>query len=144
MATVYTQYTNMYSDFVISQSEGRPLYQQIIEQIKGRVAVGELAPGEEIPSIRQLAADLCVSVITVKRAYLELERDGVVVTQHGKGSMIANRPDLACRLYGEELAEHLEQAVRLAALLGLTQAELAKRLREAAERPTEHRTAKER
>ena len=134
----------MHSGFVISQSDGRPLYLQIIEQIKQRVAVGEWAPGEEIPSIRQLAADLCVSVITVKRAYLELERDGVIVTQHGKGSMVATQPDLAPRLYDEELTEHLEQVARLAALRGLTQAELVKRLREAAGRLTGYRTAKER
>ncbi len=134
----------MHSGLVISQSDGRPLYLRIIEQIKQRVAIGEWAPGDEIPSIRQLAAELCVSVITVKRAYLELERDGVIVTQHGKGSTIAARPNLASRLNGEELTEHLEQAVRLAARLGLTHAELVKRLREAAERLTDHRMAKER
>ncbi len=134
----------MHSGLVISQSDGRPLYLRIIEQIKQRVAIGEWAPGDEIPSIRQLAAELCVSVITVKRAYLELERDGVIVTQHGKGSTIAARPNLASRLNGEELTEHLEQAVCLAARLGLTHAELVKRLREAAERLTDHRMAKER
>ncbi len=132
----------MHSGLVISQADGRPLYLQIIEQIKQRVAIGELAPGDEIPSIRQLAAELCVSVITIKRAYLELERDGVIVTQHGKGSAIAARPDLAPRLNNEELAQHLEQAVRLATMLGLTQAELVKRLRETADRLTEHRMAK--
>ena len=60
----------MHSDILISQSDGRPMYLQIMEQIKQRVAVGEWAPGEEIPSIRQLAVSLSVSVITVKRAYL--------------------------------------------------------------------------
>ena len=83
--TVYTQYINMHSDIVISQSDSRPMYLQIMEQVKQRVAVGEWAPGDEIPSIRQLAMALRVSVITIKRAYLELEREGVIVTQHGKG-----------------------------------------------------------
>ena len=65
------------------------MYLQIVEQIKQRVSVGDWVSGQEIPSIRQLAVALCVSVITVKRAYLELEREGVIVTQHGKGSMVA-------------------------------------------------------
>jgi GntR family transcriptional regulator len=123
----------MHSDIIISQSDGRPLYQQIMEQIKQRVAVGEWARGEEIPSIRQLAVALQVSVITVKRAYLELERDGVILTQHGKGSIVAPDPGLGQRLYDEELAEHIEQAARLGALLGLDPEELSARVQEAAD-----------
>ena len=122
----------MHSEFVISQSDGRPMYLQIMEQIRLRVAVGEWAPGDEIPSIRQLAVTLSVSVITVKRAYLELEREGVILTQHGKGSVIAPNPDLTPRLYEEELSSHLEQAAQLGALLGLSVANLEHRLREAA------------
>lgn len=113
------------------------MYLQIMEQIKQRIAVGEWKPGEEIPSIRQLAVALRVSVITIKRAYLELEREGVIVTQHGKGSMVAPDPDLAPRLYDEELAEHLEQVVRLGVLLGLTSKEIVQRLREAMDRVNE-------
>src|SRR5260221_7792201 len=63
-------------DLIISKADGRPMYLQIMEQIKQRVAVGDWARGAEIPSIRQLAVGLRVSVITVKRAYLELEREG--------------------------------------------------------------------
>jgi len=77
---VYTQYIDMHSDIVISQTDSRPMYLQIMEQVKQRVAVGDWAAGEEIPSIRQLAVALRVSVITVKRAYLELEREGVILT----------------------------------------------------------------
>src|SRR5262249_41745367 len=95
------------SDLVISQSDGRPMYLQIMEQIKQRVAVGDWPRGGEIPSSRQLAIALRVSVITVKRAYLELEREGVIVTRHGKGSFIAEA-DLRPRLHDEELAQHLE------------------------------------
>jgi len=119
------------------------MYLQIMEQIRQRVAVGEWAPGEEIPSIRQLAVALRVSVITVKRAYLELEREGVIVTQQGKGSIVAPDPELSPRLYHQEFTEHLDQAVRLAALLGLTPEELAARLREASERLTAGRVTKE-
>ena len=113
------------------------MYLQIMEQIRQRVAVGEWAPGDEIPSIRQLAVALSVSVITIKRAYLELEREGVIVTQHGKGSFIAPNPDVNPRIYEEELDEHLEQAARLGALLGLTESELGGRLREATTRLAE-------
>src|ERR1035438_10192819 len=107
----------MSSTFVISQTDKRPIYLQIMEQIKQRVAVGDWIEGQDIPSIRQLAVDLQVSVITVKRAYLELEREGVIVTQQGKGSQVASTPGLAARLQEEELSMHLEQAARLATLL---------------------------
>lgn len=120
----------MHSEFVISQSDRRPMYLQIMEQIRQRVAVGEWAPGDEIPSIRQLAVALRVSVITVKRAYLELEREGVILTQHGKGSIVAPNPDLSPRLYEDELSDHLEQAARLGALLGVSSDDLAQRLRQ--------------
>jgi GntR family transcriptional regulator len=126
---VYTQYIQMSSLFVISQSDSRPMYLQIMEQVRQRVAVGEWKPGESIPSIRALAVELQVSVITVKRAYLELEREGVIVTQHGKGSIVARDPDLGPRLYEEEFQEHLRQVVRIGTLLGLTENEIRDRVR---------------
>jgi GntR family transcriptional regulator len=95
------------------------------------VSVGDWARGQEIPSIRQLAIALRVSVITVKRAYLELEREGVIVTQHGKGSMVAADAGLNPRLHEEQMVEHLEQAARLGELLGLAPEEVAARLNEA-------------
>lgn len=118
------------SEFVISQADGRPMYLQIIEQIKRRIAVGDWRAGHPIPSIRQLAVDLEVSVITVKRAYLELEREGVIATQHGKGSVVAARTDLASQIYEQELTKHLEQVVRLGQLLGLRMKDLQARLRD--------------
>jgi len=131
---VYTQSSNMHSGIVISQSDSRPMYLQIMEQIKQRIAVGDWRSGQEIPSIRQLAVELRVSVITVKRAYLELDREGVIVTQHGKGSTVATDPNLSPRLHHQELTEHIDQVVRLGELLGLTLEELGSRLREAADR----------
>src|SRR5271154_1734562 len=124
----------MHSDIVISQSDGRPMYLQIMEQIRQRVAVGDWARGQEIPSIRQLAVTLRVSVITVKRAYLELEREGVIVTQHGKGSIVATDPGLGPRLYDREFEEHLEQVVRIGTLLGLNSKQMGLRLRDTASR----------
>jgi GntR family transcriptional regulator len=140
---VYTQYIDMHRDLLISQSDGRPMYLQIMEQIKQRVAVGDWVKGQEIPSIRQLAISLQVSVITVKRAYLELEREGIIVTQHGKGSIVAPDLVLSSRLYDEELVEHLDNVARLGELLGLTSKELASRLHEATVRFAERSSMKE-
>lgn len=126
--------------FIISQSDKRAMYLQIMEQIKQRIAVGDWKEGQAIPSIRQLAVDLQVSVITVKRAYLELEREGVIVTQHGKGSRVSSTPGLGARLREQELEQHLEQATRIAAELGLGPDELEERLREASERQAEKET----
>ena len=123
----------MNDGFVISQSDKRPIYLQIIEQIKRRIAIGDWQEGQTIPSIRQLAADLQVSVITVKRAYLELEREDVIVTQQGKGSRVASNPGLGMRLHEQELRNHLEQAIRLSGILGIRPKELAGRLREASD-----------
>lgn len=127
----------MNSSIVISQSDGRPMYLQIMEQIKQKVAVGEWAPGEEIPSIRMMSVSLRVSVITVKRAYLELEREGVIITQHGKGSIVAKDPGLGPRLYDQEFEEHMEQVVRIGTLLGLSEKQMTHRLREIASRLNE-------
>ena len=121
----------MSTSIIISQTDGRPMYLQIMEQVRQKIGAGEWKPGEQIPSIRALAIALQVSVITVKRAYLELEREGVIVTQHGKGSIVAPDPNLGQRLYREELEEHLRQVARIAMLLGLTEHEIVERLRDA-------------
>ncbi len=130
----------MYGTLTISQTDKRPIYLQIMEQIIQRIAIGDWAEGQAIPSIRQLAVDLQVSVITVKRAYLELEREGVIVTQHGKGSRVASTPGLGARLREQELQEHLEQATRIAAMLGIRPGQLEARLREAGDRIAEKET----
>jgi GntR family transcriptional regulator len=130
----------MHGSFVISQTDKRPMYLQIMEQMKQRIAVGDWKEGQPIPSIRQLAVDLQVSVITVKRAYLELEREGVIVTQQGKGSHVASNPGLGSRLREQELEQHLEQATRIAAMLGIRPKELEHRLREAGDRISEKET----
>ena len=123
----------MHSGIVISQTDSRPMYLQIMEQIKQRILVGDWQPGQEIPSIRQLAVELSVSVITVKRAYLELDREGVIITQHGRGSIVAPGVDLNPRLYQEELREHIEHVARLGDVLGIPPGELASRVLDAAE-----------
>ncbi len=120
---------SMYSGINISQTDARPMYLQIMEQIQQRIAAGDWAAGRELPSIRVLAADLKVSVITIKRAYLDLESEGVIVTRHGKGSFVADVNGLAGELQEEKLAEHLATAAGIAVTLGLSEDELAARLR---------------
>ena len=119
----------MYSGINISQTDARPMYVQIMEQIRARIAAGDWAPGKELPSIRALAAALNVSVITIKRAYLDLESEGVIVTRHGKGSFVADVNGLAGELQTEQLDEHLTRAAEIGRLLGLTEDELSARLR---------------
>ncbi|MDO4581012.1 MAG: GntR family transcriptional regulator [Bacillota bacterium] len=76
-------------EVVISNSSGQPLYEQISSQIKSKILSGELRPGEALPSMRALAAGLRISVITTKRAYEDLEREGFIETVGGKGSFVS-------------------------------------------------------
>ena len=114
---------------IISQTDPRPLYLQIKEQIRHRIALGELKAGDELPSIRVLAAEIRVSVITIKRAYLELELEGVIQSRQGRGSYVSDNVTLGDNLKEQELDEHLTAAVRAARLLNLDEDELAARLR---------------
>jgi GntR family transcriptional regulator len=118
----------IHSWITLSASDARPLYLQVIEQITRRVAVGDLVPGAELPSIRELAANLKVSVITIKRAYLELERDGVIVTRQGKGSVVAERHGLQSTIQERELKQHLAEAASLGLLMGLSKTEMQRRV----------------
>jgi GntR family transcriptional regulator len=121
----------MHSGLNISQTDARPMYLQIMEQIRMRIAAGDWAPGKELPSIRALAADLRVSVITVKRAYLDLETARVIVTRHGKGSFVADVNGLAGELQVAKLEEHLAAAAEIGRHAGLTEDDLAERMRRA-------------
>ena len=121
----------MYSGIHISQTDGRPMYLQIMEQIRARIAAKDWPAGKELPSIRALAAALNVSVITIKRAYLDLETEGVIVTRHGKGSFVADVNGLAGELQDKKLDEHLAEAAAIARQTGISEEELAARLRRA-------------
>ena len=78
-------------DIIIRNSGGIPIYDQITRQVKGLILRGELREGEALPSMRLLAKELRISVITTKRAYEELERDGFLTTIPGKGCFVAPR-----------------------------------------------------
>ena len=119
----------MHSPLTISQADRRPMYLQIMDQIRHRIAIGDWLPGQEIPSIRALAVAVKVSVITVKRAYLELEREGVIVTRQGRGSFVSETVDLGKSLRNQMLDEHLAAAAEIGRELGFTPEELEKRLR---------------
>jgi len=78
-------------NIIISNANKQPIYEQIYMQFKNSIISGELAEGEALPSIRSLAKDLRISVITTKRAYTELEKDGFINTVAGKGSYVAKK-----------------------------------------------------
>ncbi len=108
-------------DIIISNAGGQPIYEQICRQIKGAIATGKLRPGEALPSIRALARDLRISVITTKRAYEELEREGFLYTVAGKGCFVAQENlELARENSLREIEGHLSAALELAAQCGLT------------------------
>ena len=92
--------------FQIDLTNHTPIYLQIMSQVMHAVASGELAPGEQLPTVRQLAADLRVNFNTVARAYRQLDEEGIISTQHGRGTFIlepASRQDSA-RLRKQDLA----------------------------------------
>ena len=117
-------------EVIIRNTTNQPIYEQIYTQIKSQIIAGKLSPGEALPSIRALAKDLRISVITTKRAYDELEAEGFLYTVAGKGCFVAE-PDLA--LFREQslhlLEDHLAAAAELARTCGLSEPELAELLR---------------
>ena len=100
---------------IISNSSDKPIYEQIAQQIKDMIVNGEISEAEMLPSIRNLAKELQISVITTKRAYEELEREGYIVSVPGKGSFVsAQNKDLLkearIRIVEEKLAEAVSAA----------------------------------
>ncbi|MEA5143574.1 MAG: GntR family transcriptional regulator [Oscillibacter sp.] len=117
-------------DIIISNADSRPIYEQIYAQIKDGIVAGDLKEGELLPSIRTLAKDLRVSVITTKRAYDELEKGGYVHTVPAKGCYVAERnPALVREEYLLRIEEHLREVARLAPPCGLTEDDILEMLR---------------
>ena len=114
----------------ISNANGEPIYQQIVSQFKAKIIAGELKEGDALPSMRLLAKELRISVITTKRAYEELEREGFIVSYTGKGSFVAasNREFLREQKL-KETESYLEKAVAAARAGGLSGEELLEMLR---------------
>lgn len=110
---------------VISNQSGKPIYEQIAEQIKALIISGELQEDDALPSMRLLAKELRISVITTKRAYEELEREGFLTSITGKGSFVAGKNTEF--LKEEQLRKvegHLQEAVKAAQLCGMEKQEL--------------------
>ncbi len=115
---------------LLDNKSGSPIYEQIYTQIKAQIVSGELAEDDPLPSIRGLAKDLRISVITTKRAYEELERDGFLYTVVGKGSFVAPKNvELLREESLKKIESHLEAAVQLAASCNLSREDLQEMLR---------------
>ena len=110
---------------IISNSDPRPIYEQITAQIKNLIISGQLKSGDALPSMRFLSKELRVSVITTKRAYEDLERDGFIETVAGKGSFVAGMNTEFIREEHLRVAEgHLQQAVDAGKMAGISKDEL--------------------
>lgn len=112
-------------DILLSNASGKPLYEQIVDQIKQAIMQGNIREGDALPSMRLLAKELRISVITTKRAYEELEREGFIVTMTGKGSFVAGKNREMIREEHLKQAEaHLQSASDLAKRSGISLEEL--------------------
>lgn len=102
-------------ELIISNNTSKPIYEQITSQIKAMIISGELQSGEPIPSMRSLAKSLHISVITVQKAYEDLQRDGFIETTIGKGSFVsAGNKDFYQEEQQRRAEEHLQEAVEIA------------------------------
>ena len=112
-------------DIIISASSGKPIYEQIVEQIKAAIVTGALAEGEQLPSIRALANSLRVSAITTTRAYADLEAAGLIETVQGKGCFVANgNAELIREEQMRQVEAHMLRAIESGRAMGLTDDEL--------------------
>ena len=112
-------------DILLSNTGGQPIYEQVASQIKNQIISGALQPGEMLPSIRSLAKDLKISVITTKRAYDELESEGFIYTLPGKGCFVAERSTELLREENlKKIESHMQEIRRLANACRLTEQEL--------------------
>ncbi|SFA51246.1 GntR family transcriptional regulator [Parageobacillus thermantarcticus] len=112
-------------NIIISNSSDEPIYQQIVKQIKNLIIKGELAENEMLPSIRTLAKELQISVITTKRAYQELENEGYIVTVQGKGTYVAaQNKELLKENQLKMIEEKLTEAVEAGKSINLTLEEM--------------------
>lgn len=117
-------------EIFLSNSGQEPIYAQITRQIKQQILSGTMQAGDALPSIRQLAKDLRISVITTKRAYEDLEADGFILTQPGRGSFVAEQnPALLREEHLKKVEDCLQNAVDAARLGGIGYEEVAETLR---------------
>lgn len=117
-------------NIIISNAKGQPIYEQIYRQMKNMIISGELSEGEMLPSIRGLARDLRISVITTKRAYDELEKDGFIHSVAGKGSFVAEKNmELIKEENLKKIEEHIQKILELSKSCGLEQRDIIEMIR---------------
>jgi len=117
-------------NILISNASNQPIYEQIYTQIKNAIIAGDLEEGDALPSIRQLAKDLRISVITTKRAYEELERDGFIDTVAAKGCFVAAKNiEMLREEKLREIEEHMREILRLAPACGLSDLDVLEQFR---------------
>lgn len=110
---------------IINNSSQQPIYEQIVESVKGMIIGGELTEGTMLPSVRALARDLKISALTVKKAYDHLESEGFIITVHGKGSFVATaNANLIAEQARKEVEADLERAIQKGKKCGMTDTEL--------------------
>ena len=107
----YNQRGEAFVNIIISNNRDKPIYEQIISQVKNMIMSGELNAGENLPSMRALAKSIHVSVITVQRAYEELQRDGFIETEIGRGTYVLARNK---EFYKEQQQKKMEEYLQLA------------------------------
>ncbi|OPJ57722.1 HTH-type transcriptional repressor YtrA [Clostridium oryzae] len=114
---------------IVSNSSGEPIYEQIASQIKNLIITGKLKEGDGLPSMRLLAKELRISVITTKRAYEELEREGFITSITGKGSFVANKSiDFIKEEQLRNIEGYMQKIVESAGTCGLSLNELIEML----------------
>ena len=111
---------------VLSPDNPDPMYKQVTDQVKDAIATGDLKPNEKLPSIREMAKALSISMITIKRAYLDLENEGFILTRAGLGSFVAevDREGLRDRKLGEFMGD-LTRIIRTGKKFGITRDDIA-------------------
>jgi GntR family transcriptional regulator len=120
--------------FLLDLHSGVPVYRQIVDQVRGAVATGSLSPGDQLPTVRQLAVDLEINPNTVVRAYRELEYDGLLETHQGTGTFISDqKPQRPAQQRQRQLEQIASDAIARAGAAGFTIRELIDQLRLAAE-----------
>ncbi|MBP3569616.1 MAG: GntR family transcriptional regulator [Lachnospiraceae bacterium] len=112
-------------NLIINNSSMQPIYEQIVEQIKGMIMQGTMQQEEMLPSVRSLSKDLRISALTVKKAYDTLEQEGFIVTVHGKGSFVAGvNQNLLLEEQKKEVERDMEAAIRKGKSCGMEDEEL--------------------
>jgi len=112
-------------NIIVNNSSMQPIYEQIVEQIKGLIMQGVMKREEMLPSVRTLSKDLRISALTVKKAYDTLEQEGFIVTIHGKGSFVAGvNQNLLLEEQKKEVERDLEAAIRKGKSCGMNDGEI--------------------